>query len=99
MAKVLAAVWGDRIDSIPCRTIAIFHQDELKKRINRITATWQNGCFEKMDDHPVHTTPNHHPTKMDVLPKPFFQIILTAKWLVRHSSTSPKMWMYHCAGR
>ena len=27
---------------------------------------------------------------MDVLPKKFLQIILAAKWLVRHSSTSPK---------
>ena len=34
-------------------------------------------------------TPNHHPTKMDVLPKTFVQIILAAKWLVRLSSTSP----------
>ena len=43
----------------------------------------------RMDDHLVHTTPNHHPPKMDVLPKTFLQIILAAKWLVRHSSTSP----------
>ena len=63
------------------------------ERMNRIKATWRNGCFEKMDDHPFHMTcsiPNHHPTKMDVLPKFFVQIILAAKWLVRHSSTSPK---------
>ena len=33
--------------------------------------------------------PNHHPSKMDVLPKTFVQIILAAKCLVRHSSTSP----------
>ena len=42
-----------------------------------------------MDDHLVHTIPNHHPTKMDVLPKTFVQIILAAKWLVRHSSIRP----------
>ena len=41
-----------------------------------------------MDDHPVHTRPNHHHTKMDDLPKTFVKIILAAKWLVRHSSTS-----------
>ena len=33
---------------------------------------------------------NHHPTKTDVLPKNVVQFILAAKWLVRHSSTSPK---------
>ena len=31
---------------------------------------------------------NHDPTKMDVLPKSFVQIILDAKWLVRYSSKS-----------
>ena len=41
-----------------------------------------------MDDHPVQTTPNHQPPKMDVLPETFLQIIFAAKWLVRHSSTS-----------
>ena len=30
------------------------------------------------DDHLVHTIPNHHPTKMDVLPKTLVQIILAA---------------------
>ena len=35
-----------------------------------------------MDDHPVHTQPNHHPPKMDILSKYFIQIceiILAAK--------------------
>ena len=48
--------------------------------------------LEKMDDHPVHTIPNHHRNKsykMDVLPKTFVQIILAAKWLVWHSGMSP----------
>ena len=55
-------------------------------------ATLWNGCFSKIDDHPVHTIPNpHHPSKMDVLPKTFFRIILDAKWLVRLSSTSPNL--------
>ena len=34
-------------------------QDDFKKRMNTITASWGNGCFEKMDDHLVNTTPNH----------------------------------------
>ena len=42
----------------------------------------------KMDDLPVNTTPNHHPHKMDVLPKTFLQIILAANWLGRYSGTS-----------
>ena len=49
--------------------------------------TWQNGCFGKMNDHPVHNTQNHHPPKIDVLPKTVLQIIIAAKKLVRHSST------------
>ena len=36
--------------------LAIFHQDDLKKRMNKITATWPNGCFGIIDDHPV----SHH---------------------------------------
>ena len=52
-------------------------------------ATWRNGCFGKKDDHPVLTIPNRNPTQRDVLPKTFVQIILAAKWLVRHLSTSP----------
>ena len=50
--------------------------------------TWWNGCFGKMDDHPVHTTPNQNPLKMDVLLKTFLQIVLAAKWLMWHSSMS-----------
>ena len=69
-----------------------FHRDELKKRMNRNIGyrTWQNRCFEKLDDHPIYTIPNHHPTTMDFLPKTSVKIILAAKWLVRHSSTSHK---------
>ena len=48
------------------------------------------GALKKMYVHPVHTKPNHHPTKMDVLLKTFVQNILAAGWLVRHSSTSAK---------
>ena len=45
---------------------------------------------EQLDDLLVYTIPNHHPPKMDVLPKCFSSNHpLSAKWLVRHSSTSP----------
>ena len=29
----------------------ILNQDDLKKRMNRITDSWRNGCFQKMADH------------------------------------------------
>ena len=48
------------------------------------------AALKKMDDHPAHTIPNHHPTKKDVLTKNVFQINLAAKWQVRHSSRSSK---------
>ena len=41
---------GDEINSIPCCTgtrMTVLHKDPM----NRITATCQNGCFAKMDDH------------------------------------------------
>ena len=78
-AKVVASVWGSELFQL-LAALAIFHQDNLQKRMSRITATWQNGCFGKMDDHRVHTIPNPHPTIMDVLPTILFQIILAAKW-------------------
>ena len=56
--------------------------------------TLRNGCFGKMDDLPVHTTANHHALKMDDLQQTFLQIILAAKLLVRHSSTSPKQQLW-----
>ena len=42
-----------------------------------------------MDDLPVHTTPNHHPPKMDVLPKKFRQIILAATVYGQCGITAP----------
>ena len=43
-----------------------------------------------MIDHLIQTTPfHHHPEKND-LSKTLVQIIIAAKWLVRHSITSPK---------
>ena len=38
-----------------------------------------------MDDYPIYTIPNQHPTKMDVLLKTFVQIILADRCLVWHS--------------
>ena len=46
-------------------------------------------AVDKMDDHLVHTIPSHQPTKMDVLPKTFVEIILVAKWLVQHLGMRP----------
>ena len=31
-----------------------------------------------MDDYPVHTIPNHHQAKLDILPETFIQLILAA---------------------
>ena len=78
-----AAVWGKKFIQILAALVAIFHQDDLRKKMNRITATWRNG---KVDNHPVYNIPNHHPTKMDVFPRTLAQIIFAAKWLVQHSS-------------
>ena len=50
--------------------------------MNRRTEAWQNGCFRKIIDHLVNSTPDHHP------PKNFSSIILAT--VVRYSSTSPK---------
>ena len=52
-AKVVAAAWETELIQF-FATLDSLHQDDLKKRMNRITATWRNGCFEKMDNHEVH---------------------------------------------
>ena len=70
--------------------IIIYRQDVLKKRMKRdtldrdiyIIGIWI--IWKKIDDHPVHTSPNHDPPKMDVLPKRFLQITIAAKYLVQH---------------
>ena len=46
--------------------------------------------LKNIDDDPVYTITNHHPTKMDALPKLLFKIILAAKGFMRHSCMSPK---------
>ena len=86
MVKVVAAVWGTELIKF-FAALAIFQTDELKKRMNIITATWRNGCFGKIDDHPGHTIPNRHLNKMDVFPKLLFKSSLLM--LMRHSNTSP----------
>ena len=44
-AKVVTAVWGTNLIQI-LAALAIFDQDDMKKNVNRITATWWNGRFE-----------------------------------------------------
>ena len=48
--------------------------------------TWRNGCFGKMDDKEDNTTPP--PSQNGCSLKKILQIILAAKWRLRHSSTS-----------
>ena len=90
-AKVVAAVWGTRFIQFHAALLAPGWFEEKDEQKNR-TDDWQNGCFRKIDGHLVYTTPNHHPSKIDVLPKTFLQIIHAAKWLRRHgrTRTSPK---------
>ena len=57
--KVVPAAWGMELIQF-LSALANLHQDDLKKRMNKIMATWRNGCFEKMEDNPFHTTPNQH---------------------------------------
>ena len=44
--KVVPAFWGTELIQFLAAP-AIGHQDDLRKRINRITANWQNRCFGK----------------------------------------------------
>ena len=43
--KVVTAVWGTNLIQI-LAALAIFDQDDMKKNVKRITATWWNGRFE-----------------------------------------------------
>ena len=59
-AKVVTAVWEtDLIQFLAA--LDVFHKDDFKDRMNKIKATWRNGCFEKKDDHPVGTQPTKPP--------------------------------------
>ena len=65
-AKVVADAWGTELIQF-LAALLFLHQDDLKKRVNIITATCWKGCFEKMDDQPVAITPNHHLPEVVVL--------------------------------
>ena len=45
-AKVVAAVWGTELDSIPCRTTDL-PPGWFEEKTEWIKPTWRNGCFEK----------------------------------------------------
>ena len=49
-----------------------------------------------MDDHPVHTIPNHRPSKMDVLPKNSVQIIIAVTSSIRPPSNSDDLGLLVC---
>ena len=71
----------DEIYSIACHTTNLARgwlEDKDEEKNGRLTE-WMLWKKRKMDDHLVHTTPNLHPPKMNVLPKSFLQIILAAK--------------------
>ena len=79
---------GYGIYSIPCRTSYFAPGCEEKEKYNNgYLAEWMlwknEGSFSS---HHIKPPPNR---KMDVLPKTFLQIILSAKWLVRHSIIRP----------
>ena len=69
-AKVVAAGWGKY-----CRT-----------RYFPPGSFWRKGYFAEWMLWKIIWSSGSHPTKMDVIPKPFVKIILVTKWLVRHST-------------
>ena len=71
-AKVVAAVWGREFIQFLAALYRFSTRMIRRKRMYRWTDAWQNGCFRKVDDHLVHTTPKPPPPKMDVLPKNCF---------------------------
>ena len=75
-----------RITVSGCETILLgcFKMDGYK---NGHLAEWMLWTKDYL---PVNNAPEHHPHKMDVLPKTFLQTLLASKWLVQHSSMPPK---------
>ena len=71
--KVDATVWGTEFNQL-LATLAILYQDDLKKRINTIMATWLNVYFGKMAE--TYTKPLA-PSQNESSPT-FIQIILAA---------------------
>ena len=53
--KVVAAVLVQGWIQFLAALAIILHQDDLKKRMTKITATWRNGCFENMAYHHLAT--------------------------------------------
>ena len=75
-ATVFASAWGTELIQF-LAALAILHQDDLKKRMNRIKATWRNEMLWKMDEQPVRTTPpNHQPYQSGYLPNLFKSSLL-----------------------
>ena len=56
-AKVVAAAWGIELIQF-LAALAFLHHDDLKKRMNKITATWRDGWLKKWL---IHIASNHHP--------------------------------------
>ena len=58
--------------------------------------TWWNGCFRKMDDLPVHNTPNHQPLNMDVLTKTSLPLNGQCSHQVRPPNSSDDICLLFC---
>ena len=57
MAKVVAAVWRTELIQF-LASLAISHQDDFKKRMNRIMVTWWNGGFVWLISYQATPLPN-----------------------------------------
>ena len=76
-AKIVFALWGTT-------DLAPGWFEEMDDKKNGHLEEWM--LWKKFTPHRTM----HHPPITDVSPKNVLQIILAAKWLVQHSSTSPK---------
>ena len=101
-AKVVPAGWGTRL--IPfhaalCRDLA---PGWFEEKVNRRKDTWWNGCFGKMDDQSVLTTPNQHTPKMGDLQKCSFKssvllngnVTSTSPQTAATTSVFPSVWFF-----
>ena len=96
--KVVTAVWGTELT---CRTtVAISHQDDLKKRINRISSAWRNGCFGKLMI--IRFTPYQTTTRPKMSQKLLFKSYLLlngqcdSQVLVRSPNNSDDLCLLFC---
>ena len=79
--KCCRCCFGEGILSIPCHTTDLAPCRMIwRKWLIEERTLGRMDASEKLDDHLVHTTPNHHPSKVNFLPKSFLQIILTDKY-------------------